>query len=73
MMTIIFPWLNNSWTDWGKQITIIYDRKDILVNCISFGRGSIPSPLHWFANKRKINKLKSGFEDGIKNILQNNR
>jgi hypothetical protein len=57
-------------TDWGKQITILYDKNDILVNCISFGINSDPSPFHWFANKRKVNKLKKEFEKGIKNVLQ---
>ena len=69
-ITIInFSW-QDSGTDWGKQMTILYDEKDILVNCISFGIASSPSPFHWFANKRKVNKLKSEFENGIKNVLQ---
>ena len=69
-MTIInFSW-KDAGTDWGKQMTILYDDKDILVNCISFGIASSPSPLHWFANKRKVTKLKSEFENGIKNVLQ---
>ena len=67
-MTIIFlNWKESGGFgfDWGKQITIIYDGTDILVNCISFGLNSLPSPFHWFANKRKINKLKFEFENGI--------
>ena len=69
-MTIInFP-RQNPRTDWGKQMTILYDENDILVNCISFGILSSPSPFHWFANKRKVNKLKMEFEIGIKNVLQ---
>jgi hypothetical protein len=63
-------WENSGGLDWGKQMTIIYDKTDILVNCISFGLHSSPSPFHWFANKRKINKLKTEFESGIKNVLQ---
>ena len=66
---INFSW-QDSGTDWGKQMTILYDEKDILVNCISFGLFSSPSPFHWFANKRKVNKLKAEFESGIKNVLQ---
>jgi hypothetical protein len=69
-MTIInFSW-QDAGTDWGKQMTILYDDNDVLVNCISFGVYSSPSPFHWFANKRKVNKLKSEFENGIKNVLQ---
>ena len=71
-MTIInFSWKDVG-TDWGKQMTILYDRNDILVNCISFGLHSTPSPFHWFANKRKVNKLRVEFENGIKNVLQQN-
>ncbi|MFY9241691.1 MAG: hypothetical protein WAO74_01545 [Polaribacter sp.] len=66
--------INFSWretgTDWGKQITILYDKNEILVNCISFVLYSSPSPFHWFANKRKINKLIKEFEFEIKNVLQ---
>ena len=69
-MTIItFSWKDGV-TDWGKRLTILYDKKDILVNCISFGLFSSPSPFHWFANKRKVNKLKKEFESGIENVLQ---
>lgn len=66
---IDFSW-QDSGTDWGKQMTIIYDNKDILVNCISFGLYSSTSPFHWFANKRKVNKLTTEFENEIKNVLQ---
>ena len=66
---INFSW-QDSGTDWGKQMTIIYDGTDLLVNCISFGLHSSPSPFHWFANKRKVNKLTTEFENGIKNVLQ---
>jgi hypothetical protein len=70
-MTILnLNWKESGGFDWGKQLTIIYDGNDILVNCISYGLHSSPSPFHWFANKRKINKLKTEFENGIKNVLQ---
>ena len=70
-MTILnLTWKESGGFDWGKQLTIIYDGTDVLVNYISFGLHSSPSPFHWFANKRKINKLKTEFESGIKNVLQ---
>ena len=60
-LTIIsFSW-KDSGTDWGKQMTILYDKKDILVNCTSYGFFSVPSPFHWFANRKKVNQLKSEF------------
>ena len=66
-MTIIsFSWQETG-TDWGKQMTILYDKKDILVNCTSYGLFSTPSPFHWFANRKKVNKLKSEFNKRIKN------
>jgi hypothetical protein len=69
IVIINFSW-QDSGTDWGKQMTIIYDGTDLLVNCISFGLHSSPSPFHWFANKRKVNKLTAEFENGIENVLQ---
>jgi len=66
---IYFDW-NMGSTDWGKEMTIIYDKNDILVNCISYGMNSNPSPFHWAANEKKVNKLKTEFENGIKNVLQ---
>ncbi|WP_299763744.1 hypothetical protein [uncultured Dokdonia sp.] len=66
-ITIIqFSWQETG-IDWSKQMTVLYDENDILVNCISFGFGSSPSPFHWFANKRKVDKLKIEFENEIKN------
>ena len=70
-MTIIsFSWKETG-TDWGKQMTILYDKKDILINCISYGLLSSPSPFHWFANKRKVNKLKTEFIERIKTHYNN--
>lgn len=70
MIILNLNWKESGGFDWGKQLTIIYDVNDILANCISFGLHSSPSPFHWFANKRKINKLKTEFENGLKNVLQ---
>lgn len=72
IIIINFSWKDSGiGTDWGKQITILFDGNDILVNCISFGTHSNPSPFHWFANKRKVNTLISEFENKIK-ISNNN-
>ena len=69
-LTIIYFDWNMGSTDWGKEMTILYDKNDILVNCISYGLNSNPSPFHWAANERKVNTLKTEFENGIKNDLQ---
>jgi hypothetical protein len=69
MISINFSWKDGI-TDWGKRMTIFYIEKDILVNCISYDKHFKASPFHWFANKRKVNKLKKEFEKKIKNVLQ---
>lgn len=70
-MTIIgFSW-KESGMDWGKQMTILYDAEDILVNCISYGLFSTPSPFHWFANRKKVSRLKYKFKKRV-DMLQNN-
>ena len=61
---ITFPYKLSS-TDWGKEMTILYDKNDILVNCISYGLHSSPSPFHWAANTKKVNKLKSEFKKWV--------
>jgi hypothetical protein len=52
-------------TDWGKQMVIIFDDQEILVNSIAFGRYSTTSPFHWFANRKRENKF-------IQKFLENN-
>ncbi len=66
MTAINFSWRLTG-TDWGKQMTILYDEDDILVNCISFGLFSSPSPFHWFANKKKVTELEISFLRKINN------
>jgi len=69
-MTIIsFSWKETG-TDWGKELTILYDKKDLLLNCKSYGLFSTPLPYHWFANRKKENKLKMEFNKRIKHALQ---
>lgn len=71
-LTIINLSKRDSGTYYGNQITILYDGEDILVNCITFGSFSTPSPFHWFTNKRKIDKLVTDFENGKKDALPQN-
>ncbi|MFT4611706.1 MAG: hypothetical protein ACI9OT_001082 [Gammaproteobacteria bacterium] len=69
MTVITYSWQTGE-TDWGKRLSIFYDKTDSLVNCVSFGLFSSPSPFHWSANRRKVNKLKNEIENGINNILK---
>ncbi|MBL4587031.1 MAG: hypothetical protein JKX84_08260 [Flavobacteriales bacterium] len=62
--------LSKDWSwysaNWGRQIVIIYDRKDILINCITFMRYGMRSPFHWFSSRRIEKGLKEKFEHKIK-------
>jgi hypothetical protein len=60
------PW---SWlsTNWGRQIVVIYDRQDILINSTSYGLHDLKSPFHWFGNRKLERIVRDNFEKGIKN------
>ena len=63
VLTIPWNWLSS---DWGKKITVIYDKKDILVNITSYGMNNLKSPFHWFTNRKLEKKLIENFEVEIK-------
>jgi len=73
VLTLPWNWLS---TDWGRKITVIYDRQDILINITSYGMHNIKSPFHWFENRKLVKKLIDNFEKEIKNdtptIYKNN-
>ena len=48
-------------TDYGKQIVILYNGNDVLVNCISFALGKTPNPFNWFSNKRMEKQFRVEF------------
>ncbi|SFD74665.1 hypothetical protein SAMN04489722_1281 [Algibacter lectus] len=56
-------------TDYGKQIIILYQKNDILINCTSFALGKTPNPFNWFSNKKIVEQFKTEFIDS-KNALQ---
>ncbi|MFY0603204.1 MAG: hypothetical protein JXQ93_04595 [Flavobacteriaceae bacterium] len=53
--------LSKKWTwtstNWGRSIFILYDKKDILICCITYGKHQMISPFHWFSNKKIEKKL----------------
>ncbi len=55
----IVLWKDYDWFSWdfGKQIIIIFSDNKILINCLSFGRGNLKSPFHWFVNRRIENRI----------------
>ena len=68
--------LNKNWswtsTNWGRQLIIIYDKEDILVDCITFAQHGMKSPFHWFSSRRVEKKLTNNFILKIKNATQQN-
>lgn len=60
------PW---SWlsTNWGRQVVVIYDRQDILINSTSYGHHDMKSPFHWFGNRKLERIIMDNFEKEIKN------
>jgi hypothetical protein len=61
--SIDWNWLS---FDYGKEIVVIYENENILINCVSFGRGDIKLFSHWFINRKKENEIIKEFEKQIK-------
>jgi hypothetical protein len=59
------PWSIFS-ANWGRQVVIIYDRGDILVNSTTYGLHDLKSPFHWFGNRKLERQLIEVFEQTIK-------
>ena len=60
------PWSLLS-TNWGRQIVVIYDRQDILINSTSYGLHDFKSPFHWFGNRKLERIITEEFEKRVKN------
>lgn len=50
-------------SNWGRRIVIIYDKKNILINCIAIGLHDLKSPFHWFSNRALEKKIISEFKN----------
>ena len=59
------PWSIFS-ANWGRQVVILYDRGDILINSTTYGLHDLKSPFHWFGNRKIERQLIDGFEQKIK-------
>jgi len=59
------PWSIFS-ANWGRQVVILYDKSDILINSTTYGLHDLKSPFHWFGNKKLERQLIDGFEQKIK-------
>ena len=66
--------LNKNWTwtstNWGRQLIVIYDKEDILIDCITYAQHGMKSPFHWFSSRRVEKKLRNNFILKIKNATQ---
>lgn len=61
-MTVASPPWSIFSANWGRQVVIIYDRGDILVNSSTYGLHDLKSPFHWFGNRKLERQLLEGFE-----------
>jgi hypothetical protein len=59
-----------SW-DWGKELVIIFEKNEILINCISFGQSQMKSPFHWFVNRKRENEIIREFEKTMLKLQKN--
>lgn len=55
--------------DYGKEIVILYDKENILINCVSFGRVDLKLCTHWFINRKKENEIIKEFEKRVDSKL----
>lgn len=49
-----------SWfsTHYGREITVIYQSNEVLINSTTFLLFNLESPFHWFGNRRIVRKYK---------------
>lgn len=59
------PWSLFS-ANWGRQVVILYDKGDILINSTTYGLHDLKSPFHWFGNRKLERQLIEGFEQKVK-------
>lgn len=59
---------SGSWfsSNWNRQIVLLYDKQDVLINCTYYGLHDFKSPFHWFGNRNLERQLIEGFEQKIK-------
>ncbi|HET8810455.1 MAG TPA: hypothetical protein VFM65_09360 [Flavobacteriaceae bacterium] len=44
-------------TNWRRQVIVIFDQKDILINSTAYGLFDLKSPFHWFGKRSSENSL----------------
>lgn len=61
-MTVASPPWSILSANWGRQVVILYDRGDVLINSTTYGQHDLKSPFHWFGNRKLERQLIDGFE-----------
>ncbi len=46
---------------WGRQLVVLYEDKNIFVNCLAFDKFGNSSPFHWFGNRKFEQYIESQF------------
>lgn len=64
---LIYPWKHSS-TNWGREIVVIYDRQDILINCLIFGLHDLKSPFHRGSYLRISKQLTQKFKEFLQQL-----
>jgi len=44
--------------NWGRQFSFLFEKNNIYINVVSFGRFDMVSPFHWFADRQKERQIK---------------
>lgn len=64
---LIPPWKLLS-TNWGREIVVIYDKNDILINCLTFGLHDLKSPFHRGSNLKMSKQLTENFKEIVQQL-----
>ncbi len=71
-LTIASPKWSIFSANWGRQVVILYDKQDLLINCTTYGLHDIKSPFHWFGSRKNEQIFIEQFEQKIKQQTANN-
>ena len=64
---LIPPWKFLS-TNWGREIVVIYDKQDILINCLTYGLHDLKSPFHRNSNLKMSKQLTEKFKEIMRQL-----
>lgn len=53
-------------THYGREVSVIYDKNDVLINSTTFLLFNLQSPFHWLADRKTERRFKTEFEKEIK-------